>query len=52
MSKTKRLSWSPVRNYWRNPNFKGLYNMDDFGNLYRVKRWEVIGRLRYGIDIA
>lgn len=36
--------WFPVRNYWKNTSFKGLYNMDDFGNLYRVERWNVLGR--------
>jgi hypothetical protein len=51
MSKTKCLKWQPVRNYWWHPNINGLWNMDDYGNLYRVRRWEVIGRLRWGIDL-
>ena len=36
--------WFPVRGYWKNNGFNGLYNMDDYGNLYRVRRWEVLGR--------
>ena len=36
--------WYPVRNYWKHTGLNGLYNMDDFGNAYRVKRWDVIGR--------
>lgn len=51
MSKTQCLKWQPVRNYWWHPNINGLWNMDDYGNLYRVRRWEVLGRLRWGIDL-
>ena len=36
--------WFPVKGYWKNTGFNGLYNMDDYGNLYRVRRWEVLGR--------
>ena len=45
-----RMRWYPVRNYWKCNKFNGLWNMDDYGNLYRVRRWEVIGRLRWGVD--
>jgi hypothetical protein len=38
------MKWYPVRGYWKHPQLNGLYNMDDFGNLFRVRRWEVIGR--------
>ena len=51
MSKVKCLTWISVRNYWWHPNINGLWNMDDYGNLYRVRRWEVIGRLRWGVDL-
>lgn len=44
MGKAKRLNWFPVKGYWKNPNFKGLWNTDDYGNLFRVHRWEVLGR--------
>lgn len=36
--------WFPVRQYWKNIAYRGLWNMDDYGNLYRVKRWDVVGR--------
>ena len=51
MSKVKCLKWIPGRNYWWHPNINGLWNMDDYGNLYRVRRWEVIGWLRWGVDL-
>ena len=33
-----------VKQYWRHKDYTGLYNMDDYGNLFRVRRWEVLGR--------
>lgn len=34
----------PVRGYWKHESLNGLFNMDDYGNAFRVKRWEVLGR--------
>ena len=38
------MKWYAVRGYWKHPDLKGLYNVDDYGNAFRVRRWEVIGR--------
>lgn len=43
-SNQNSMDMYPVRGYWKHKHINGLFNVDCYGNAFRVKRCEVLGR--------